>query len=99
MNWKNLKEVATLVIGALLIISMWALNNDVDRNYEADLRDRAVGCRIQLGLGIPLKENCESQAMRPYFDPKEKLSTAAFRAQCLTLKQNGMPLPEGCPDG
>ena len=96
MSWKVLREGIMIVIGIALIALLSRIDRDVDRNYEADLRDRAVACRIQLGLGIPLAENCLDTSMAPYFDPEEKINTGAFRAQCEVARHNQMPIPEGC---
>ena len=97
MNWKILREVMMIVIGIALILLLTRLDHDVDRNYEADLRDTAVACRTQVGLGIPLAKNCLNPALLPYFDPKEDINTGAFRAQCDIARQNNMTPPKGCP--
>lgn len=100
---KIIREVAifiVIVVGVALSVMLTRLDNDIDRNYRTNLQSRAEDCRLQLGLGITLSENCLSKEMRPYFDRTEKIQTGSMRILCGALHRAdpNTKLPEGCPD-
>jgi hypothetical protein len=92
------------VIGlmALLVLALAGvvldLRSQVQDNREEVFRGRAVDCRIQKHLSIPLADNCLAPEVTKYYDPAEMVArtqgaTDNLSVNCAILRIHGLDSP------
>lgn len=98
-SWGAFREIMVIVIGIAIVVMLMDLSNGQKDGVIRGYRNRAESCRLQLGLGMPLNQNCLDPALKGYFNPHEKVNTASVRVLCdLAQQMNTIQLPPKCEE-
>lgn len=60
--------VGVMVVGALLLTRLGALDRDVNTNRETGWRNRAVTCQATIDQRLPLPADCRDPHVMPRLD-------------------------------
>lgn len=98
------ERMSFLLVSLLVVVALALAGIVLDMRAQvaeakvSTLRTRAVDCRIQLHLSIPLLANCKDPAIAPYFNPNEKVTRTQgaldnLQVICALLRQHGADHP------
>jgi hypothetical protein len=93
----------TLVLFASVVVAYggWLIRQEQLSAEQRGYRNRATICRLQLGLGLSLDDNCLDPALAPYFSAHENVQTISastslkvLRVVCTELAAQHVQAPE-----